>query len=74
MSGDRTVERRRKKMKHLIHRSSIFSRLLPLILSMVVFQAAVYLFVFWHPENDCYMVGFVADDFYDTADPVSGFS
>ncbi len=34
-------------MKHLIHRSSIFSRLLPLILSMVVFQAAVYLFVFW---------------------------
>ena len=41
---------------------------------MVVFQAAVYLFVFWHPENDCYMVGFVADDFYDTADPVSGFS
>ncbi len=52
---------------------AFFPLLAGIVLSAIEFSVGIFLF-FWHPENDCYMVGFVADDFYDTADPVSGFS
>lgn len=51
---------------------AFFPLLAGIVLSAIEFSVGIFLF-FGIPENDCYMVGFVADDFYDTADPVSGF-